>query len=243
MEAGSTYGLQLRAVKGTDVDLHLDLLSAGGNIIDSADCWGVGTGNGEFHYVYIGSMHGWGTTADISFDDVDVHDDASWPGNVRWQSLQPTSTYSCVQTPSDSCSNDGLYTCVDEDPPSDGDATTLSASGTPCTFDHPAGEQTGITDPVHGTLMWIKAKGTSYSAVARAINDDVKIGGALTANYADCFIFDGFNPGEPVGAEAWDVAAIGSTPFGFACLNCGSAQVTDVRWVVGYEVPTATPTP
>lgn len=236
------YGIRLRAKKSDAATVSLDLLDDNGTMLDTITCTNQHAGGGNFAVARVGSTNGFGATADITIDDVDIHTDAAWPGNVRWTPLEPTSNASCGYTQSGCTGSTNEWQCVDENPPSDGDVTYLSTSGTtPCTFNHPTAAAKGIDDPIHGTLLWWNARSTAGAPSMTGVlgTADVGVPQALSTTYANYFRF---NPANPP-----NIAQLDATPFGVRKTTSGSLSVTATRLIVGYEdappAPTPMPTP
>lgn len=71
------YGLRVHAEKSDHARATLELLTAGGEVVDSVTCADLPAGGGTFTSVTLGSTNGFGATADILFDDVAVYEEAA----------------------------------------------------------------------------------------------------------------------------------------------------------------------
>jgi len=234
--ANTWYGVRVRAQKSDAATVSLDLLNDGGVVLDSVSCNNQHAGGGSFTTLLVGSGNGFGATADITIDDVDVHNDSGWPGNVRWTFLEPTANQSCGASMT-GCSGAGNHwQCIDENPPSDGDTSFLTKSNmTACSFTHPTAAAKGITETIHGTLLWWNAEQTAGSVTLAGRLGNIDVGPqALAATYGNFFAFNATNP---TTGTAWTTATLNSTTIGFRNTTSGTSRVTESRWIVGYEAP------
>jgi lysophospholipase L1-like esterase len=69
------YGVRVQAAKSNRAVVRLELLDNQGKVLDSVSCENQPTGGGAFTHVQVGSGNGLGATADVTLDDVSVHDD------------------------------------------------------------------------------------------------------------------------------------------------------------------------
>ncbi len=251
------YALRLYAVKGSNGSIELDLLSDGGNVVETKACVAVDLGGGSFTAAFVGSRNAAGQTGDINFDDIDIHDGTAWPGNVRWVPLAPTSTVSCEADES-GCSPNALYDCVSADLAlSDGDGSYLSwptpTPGITCVFGHTSAAAAGVEEPIHGAELWLNVaqdKGVtlfigrlnSYNASFSPPYDYYDTGFFYPtpgASYSDAVQTE---VRDPATKNAWTLAGVDGTAVGFSSTGGGSGKVSTVGWIVGYEAPTATMT-
>src|SRR6185503_15365755 len=157
LQAGTWYQVLLQAAVGSGgaYQVYDDTGVAVGS---GGSCAAISV-TGNLQSVELGSAAS--ADVDVTFDDLDIHSGAN-PGNVRWRYLQPTGNYqtcNATSTGSSDCDGYHLWQCVNEDPLGDADTTSLAVSQYSCTFSHGSTADKQITDPIHGTLVWVEAKG------------------------------------------------------------------------------------
>lgn len=249
LSPGTWYRLEFHANVSTGA-IDLSLYDDGGILLEGPlSCTAQNLGSANWTQVTIGEGSAFPfadptITAAINFDDVDIDVGLQPPGNVRWQYLAPISRNYCQPAPTfTGCTYP--YQCVAEDPPSD-PTTFLSGPATECMFNHNTAERKAIAEPIHATLTWINAEGDPSGAtvhLSSAINDYGFFLGQWGIGYQNFF---GLNLTDPATGGGWTlngingIGGIDNTPYGY--YTDGTASVSDVRLIVGYEAPTSTPT-
>jgi hypothetical protein len=68
------YELRVRAAKSDHAQATLELLTPDGEVIDTVTCTDLPAGGGTFTQLFVGSSSRFGATADVTVDDVTVHE-------------------------------------------------------------------------------------------------------------------------------------------------------------------------
>jgi lysophospholipase L1-like esterase len=71
LDPGTWYTVRVEAEKAENATATLELLADDGRVLDSATCTGS-TGGGAFSVAVLGNDNPYGTTADVTFDDVSI---------------------------------------------------------------------------------------------------------------------------------------------------------------------------
>lgn len=249
---GTYYRLDLDVVPESapaqgDGEVNFRLYTSDGVEVETEQCTNATTGTGT-QVVRLGPSAS--ATMNVTYDDFLVVSGSTWPGDVHWQPLRPTSDSTCSNDIVNEVNNTAnRYQSIDE-PPHDSEATYLTnrdpVAAQSCLFGHTQGSAVSpvITSTIHAAELvgFCQKTGSATQQIKLLVGADVGSGQSLTTSFAPYRRVDAVDPAT---SSAWTLANLNAKTVGFnlAALTGGShAECSALQWDVAFAAASPTPT-